>query len=275
MADIYIFLILLAIVCEFIDSSMGMLYGTLLSPILIIYGFDPAVTVPAILFSQAFGGFIASTFHHKYKNADFSLKTTNISTIRRKLSEIGFVGSFKKGTTMDFKIVFFVTMIGIIATVFSSLLALNIPKEMVKTYIGILVTCMGIILVLKPVFQFSWNKLLFISVLSAFNKGLSGGGFGPVVTSGQIISGRNSRGSIGSTTFAEAPICITGFLVYLFLGKSLDWNLIYFLTIGSVIGAPFGALFTSKFKSEKKLRSILGVLTLAIGILMLTINLKA
>jgi len=275
MAEIYFLVTILAVACEFIDSSMGMLYGTLLSPILLIYGFDPAVTVPAILFSQALGGFIASAFHHKYKNADFSLKTTNISTIKRKLSEIGYVESFKKGTTRDFKIVFFVTSIGIIATIISSFIALNISKELVKTYIGILVTLMGLVLILRPVFKFSWKRLLFISILSAFNKGLSGGGFGPVVTSGQVISGRNSKNSIGATTFAEAPICITGFLVYLFFGKHLDWNLVCFLTIGSVIGAPFGALFTSKFKSEKKLRTILGILTLVIGILTLTINLKS
>lgn len=275
MDDIYILIMLFAVIFEFIDSSMGMLYGTLLSPILIIYGFEPAITVPAILFSQAFGGFIASTFHHKYKNADFSLKTTDINIIKRKLSEIGYVESFKKGTTTDFKVVFFITSIGIIATIFSAFLALNIPKSLVKGYIGVLVTAMGIVLILKPVFRFSWNKLVFISILSAFNKGLSGGGFGPVVTGGQVISGRNGKNSIGATTFAEAPICITGFLVYLFLGKNLDWNLVFFLTIGAVIGAPFGAQFTSKFRSEKKLKSILGILTFIIGILMLTINLKA
>ncbi|MFZ2970505.1 MAG: sulfite exporter TauE/SafE family protein [Minisyncoccia bacterium] len=275
MADIYVWIIILAIICEFIDSSMGMLYGTLLSPILIIYGFDPIVTVPAILFSQAFGGFVASTFHHKYKNCDFSLKTTKIDIIKRKLHEIGCAESFRRGTTADFKIAFFVTATGILATIFSSLIAINISKDLVKTYIGILVTIMGMILLFKPVFKFSWRKMLFVSFLSAFNKGISGGGFGPVMTSGQVISGRNSRNSIGATTFAEAPICLVGFLVYLFLGKALDWNLVYFLTIGSVIGAPFGALFTAKFKEEKRLRTVLGVITFAIGVLMLTVKIKA
>jgi len=49
-----------AFLCEMIDSSLGMLYGTILSPVLIIAGFDPLMVVPSILFSQAIGGIIAS-----------------------------------------------------------------------------------------------------------------------------------------------------------------------------------------------------------------------
>ncbi len=41
----------IALICEIIDSSLGMLYGTILSPILIIAGFDPPVVIPSILFS--------------------------------------------------------------------------------------------------------------------------------------------------------------------------------------------------------------------------------
>lgn len=45
----------LAIIMEFIDSSMGMMYGTILSPLLIGMGFRPEVIVPSILISQAVG----------------------------------------------------------------------------------------------------------------------------------------------------------------------------------------------------------------------------
>lgn len=267
---IILLIIIGAFICEFIDASMGMMYGTILSPVLIIAGFSPVLVVPSILLSQAIGGFTASIFHHRFKNADFTLKTKNPKVIARRLSELGYKESFKRGTTKDFKVSFCVISLGIMATIFAALIALSIPKAFLKTYIGILVVIMGVILLFRPKFRFSWKKIVGIGILSSFNKGLSGGGFGPVVTSGQVIAGRNGKSSIGATTLAEAPICIAGFLTFLAMKGISDWSLIILLSIGAVIGAPFGALLTSKFKSEKKLKIGLGILTLVLGIWILT-----
>jgi len=79
-------------------------------------------------------------------------------------------------------------------------------------------------------------------LIGAFNKGLSGGGFGPIITGGQIIAGNGHKNSIASTTFSEVPICLTSFIVYALIGKPLDLNLIMYLSIGALIGAPIGAL---------------------------------
>ena len=255
-----------ALICEFIDASMGMLYGTILSPVLIIAGFEPVVVVPAILFSQALGGFTASIFHHRLKNVNLAVKSTNPRVIIKKLSELGYIESFKRGTTKDFKVSMCVAGLGVISTVIAVLIAINISKSALKTYIGILVVVMGAILLFGPELKFSWKKMLAVGILSAFNKGISGGGFGPVVTSGQLIAGRDGKSSIGATTFAEAPIRISGFLTFLIIKGISNWNLVILLSAGALIGAPFGALLTSKFKSEKHLRSGLGLLTLALGI---------
>jgi uncharacterized membrane protein YfcA len=261
-----ILIVLGAALCEFIDASMGMMYGTILSPVLIIAGFEPVLVVPSILLSQALGGFTASIFHHRLKNVNLALKTMNPRTITKKLSELGFIESFKRGTTKDFKVSFCIASLGIIATIIAALAAINIPKTVLKTYIGILVLVMGLILLFGPEFRFSWRRMVAVGVLSAFNKGLSGGGFGPVVTSGQVIAGRDGKSSIAATTFAEAPICIVGFLTFLITKGISDWNLVVFLSIGALLGAPLGALLTSKFKSEKRLKSILGILALVLGI---------
>ncbi len=259
-------LIIAAIICEFIDSSLGMLYGTILSPLLIIAGFNPLLVVPAILFSQAIGGLTAGIIHHYKKNVDFSFKSTNFQYIRERLAKLGYKEAFNRGTTPDFKVTLCITSLGIVATIFAALVAINIPKNILKTYIGILVLIMGTILLSGATFKFSWKKIIGIGILSAFNKGISGGGFGPVVTSGQIISGRNGKSSIGVTTLAEAPICITGFLIYLFTQGIQSWSFVLSLTVGSLIGALIGPFFTAKFKSEKKLRLVLGVLVASLGI---------
>jgi len=98
-----ILIVLGAFVCEFIDASMGMMYGTILSPILIIAGFEPVLVVPSILLSQALGGFTASIFHHRLKNVNLALKTINPKIIAKKLSKLGCIESFKKGGNQHVK----------------------------------------------------------------------------------------------------------------------------------------------------------------------------
>ncbi|MCK4353165.1 sulfite exporter TauE/SafE family protein [candidate division WOR-3 bacterium] len=239
-------LIIGAFICEFIDSSLGMLYGTILSPVLIIAGFEPLIVVPSILLSQAVGGLIAAVFHHRFKNVSFLPKSD------------------------DSKTVYIITILGIIATIISVFVAVNIPKTALKTYIGVLVFCVGVILLSRHKLNFSWRKILIVGIVSSFNKGLSGGGFGPVVTSGQLVSGREGKSSIGVTTLAEVPICITGFLLYLFIKGIPDWHLVVFLSIGAISAAPLGAFVTSKFRSDKNLRIILGSLVIILGIWTLT-----
>ncbi len=240
---IFILLVIGAFICEFIDASLGMCYGTILGPVLIAMGYDPLVVIPSILITQAAGGAIASIFHNKFGNSDLSVKKEN----------------------KDLKIVAVITGFGVFATVLAAVVAMQIPKEYLKTYIGILVLIMGIILVTKAKFKFSWKRMIGVSLLSAFNKGLSGGGFGPVVTSGQVISGNGHKSSIGNTTAAEAPICIAGFLTYIFTKGLTDWSLIGPLLIGSILAAPLGAYFTKKV-NPKILKPVIGILVIILGI---------
>lgn len=262
---LFLFLIVLAFICEFIDSSLGMGYGTILSPVLIILGFNPLVAIPAVLLSQAFGGFAASVFHHQFKNVSFH------------------------PDSRDFKIVVVISAFGILATVLAALLAINIPKIALNTYIGVLVFIMGIIVLANRRFIFSWKRIIGVGVLSAFNKGMTGGGFGPVVTAGQIMAGQKHKGAIGATTLAEAPICIASFFTYLigrtatelsgsivnmpvkeflikmFSPEMFQWELMLALLIGSVVVAPFGA-FTTKKLDTKYIHIILGVLITSLGV---------
>jgi hypothetical protein len=262
-------LIMGALLCEFIDSSLGMLYGTIFSPVLIIAGFDPILVVPSILFSQAIGGFTASIFHHRLKNADFTLKIKNPRYVADRLAKLGYKETFNRGTTQDLKVAICITSLGIFAAIFATLIAVNIPKVALKTYIGVLAVLMGIIVLSRMNFKFSWKKILGIGILSAFNKGISGGGFGPVVTAGQIISGRDGKGSIGATTLAEAPICMAGFLAYLLTKGISNWSFVFLLSSGAIMGAILGPFFTARFKSKEKLKIVLGFLTLGLGIFVL------
>ena len=262
-------IIFLAVFCEFIDASLGMLFGTILSPVLIILGLNPLLVVPSILISQAIGGLTASIFHHRFKNVSFGLKIKRPATVMKKIKEVGVFETLRRGISRDLRATLLIAVLGVLATISSVMVAISIPRKTLESYIGILVFAMGVILLSKMKFIYTWKKILGIGLLSSFNKGISGGGFGPVATAGQIIAGRGGKSSIGATTLAEVPICIAGFLAYLVAKGITDWSLPLYLSIGSLIGALIGPHFTAKFKDDKKLRKILGAMVLVLGIVTL------
>ena len=82
---LFLLLVIMAFVCEYIDSSLGMGYGTILAPVLIIFGFHPLVAIPALLLSQAFGGLAASVFHHQLRNVSFHPNSKDFKIFKQRL----------------------------------------------------------------------------------------------------------------------------------------------------------------------------------------------
>jgi uncharacterized protein len=59
---------ILALAFEYIDASIGMGFGTTLTPALLIIGFLPLQVVPAVLLGQLAGGLVGGFFHNKLSN---------------------------------------------------------------------------------------------------------------------------------------------------------------------------------------------------------------
>jgi len=236
---------LLALLFETIDAALGQGYGTLGAPSFILMGFDPKAVVPAILISQAIGGLIGAVFHHKYNNVDFSHWRTN-----------------------DLKRVIFISLFGIAGVTVSSLLGIKLPKSIMSLYIGVMVLVIGLMVVSGIRFNFSWKKLAVIGTISAFNKGLSGGGYGPLVAGGQVVIGVDGKAAVGITDLAEAPICLAGFAVWTMMGGSPLLELTLPMCIGAGIAPLFGAWLTYKIPT-KHLRLVLGGVLLLLGALCL------
>ncbi len=97
-----ILLSLAGFLVELLNSSLGMLYGTILSPLLIIGGYDPLVVVPSILLTQAISGLVAAIGHHRLRHADFSVDAgaiqrregvSYITGCPKRVSKEGIVGN--------------------------------------------------------------------------------------------------------------------------------------------------------------------------------------
>ena len=261
-------IILIAFLCEYMDSTLGMGYGTTLTPVLMLFGFAPINIVTAVLFSELLTGLLASFFHHREGNVNLKPTTTDIFKIHKLLSPLGYVENFKKTVPLHMKIALLLGICSVIGTVAAVFVAVNIPKFWLKLYIGVLVLSMGIIILLRfnKNFKFSWPKVISLGIVASFNKGMSGGGYGPVVTGGQILSGVEGKSAVGITSFAEALTCLVGVIMYAILAKaeSFDLKLTLFIIIGAVLSVPLSAK-SVKLLTEKKLKLLIAALTIILG----------
>jgi hypothetical protein len=234
---------IIAFISEYLDSGLGMGYGTALAPILIIMGYQPLKVVPAILISQLVTDIAACISHHSMANVNLSFKSP------------------------DFKIASVLGLISSVGVIMSVIIAIKIPKWALTLYIGLLVLAMGllILITIKRPMKFSWRKIMCISFLASFNKGISGGGYGPLVMGGQMLSGICAKNAVGITAFSEAVTCLVGFVAYLLLGKEIDWKLTGLLVAFATCAVPVAA-FTVKSVNSEKLKWYVGILITLLGI---------
>lgn len=238
----FLTLTLLAFVLEAIDASLGMGYGTVLTPVLLMMGYDPVHVVPAVIASQLIGDFLAAFFHHQFKNVDLSRGSQDL----------------RVGLTL--------AGLSLIGSVCSVLFAMKLSKYALNLYIGALVLIVGVTILItrERKADFSWIRLLFLGSIAAFNKGLSGGGYGPIVTAGQILTGVGARSAIAITSVAEGVTCIAAVLTYLVAGTSVDMELAIPLAIGVALSTPVAAYVVSKFDGNR-LKVVIGLSTVLLG----------
>lgn len=233
--DLQLPVLLLAFACELVDSSLGMGYGTTLAPVLLLLGHDPTEIVPAVLFSECVTGILAGVLHHEFGNVDL------------------------RPGTRDFKVTLVLTGLSIVGVLVGVGMALSIPSWAIKIYVGFLVLIIGLMILRNSghAVSFSWRRIGGLGLIAAFNKGISGGGYGPVVTGGQVLSGIRGRNAIGIASLAEGVTSAVGVVAYLLSGAPITWHLAPSLVLGATLSVPLSAYLVSRIP--------VGRLTLLIG----------
>lgn len=235
-------LIAVCFACETIDSSLGMGFGTTLTPVLLIAGFEPHQLVPTILVSEFLSGFASFFFHAEAGNVKLGRKSRHLHA--------GFLLSAA-------------SVLGVAAGV---LLALSVSARILTRLIGVVILASGIVLLIygRRTFAFRRWKIALLGLVASFNKALSGGGYGPLMTSGQVLSGIEGKAAVGITSLAEGFTCLGGSLLFLTLGKPLDPGLLIVVITGALASVPLSARVVRRL-SEAAMKRVIALLTLALG----------
>jgi uncharacterized protein len=233
---------LAALLCEYMDSSLGMGYGTTLTPLLLLAGFEPLQIVPAVLVSELITGVAAGWMHHRDGNVDFLRDARARRTVLH-------LTALSAG--------------GAIAAVF---VAVTISKLLLGLLITAIVLSMGAIILMTRKRQVPYHSgsILAVGAVAAFNKGLSGGGYGPLVTAGQVVSGLPAKHAVAITSVAESLTCAIGVAAYLAAGKTIDWTLAVPLVAGAALSVPM-ATATVLRTPEHAVRGLVGITTCLLG----------
>lgn len=213
--------IVLALLFETLDSAAGMGFGTALAPLLFMLGFTPLQVVPALLAIEAATGLLSGLLHHEFRNIEFSWRPPN-ETVTRLLLIAGM------GT------------MGAVASAGLAYFAVPVPETAIKMYVSLVVLLMGALILvhhwLEPHKTYRPRRLVFFAVLAGMNKGLGGGGYGPVITLGAVFSGIIEKSATAIATLAEGCVSMFGLLTFLLLGAAgvgVDLSLLPSLWLGA------------------------------------------
>lgn len=245
-----LFVVTISFVCELVDSSLGMGYGTTLTPLLLLFGVDPRVLVPTILLSELASGFSASAFHHGHGNVDF---------VRHALHR---------------RTAIILSLCSIVGVVLGVQVALGVSRTFLTRLIGVIVLGAGIfILAARGRFAYSTWKIMALGMGAAFNKAVSGGGYGPLLTSGQVLAGMGGKPAIAITSLAEAVTCLSGSILFFLRGQRVQEDLAVPVIAGALLSVPFSARIVRRI-DEAWLKRAIAIFTIALGSLTLIRSLR-
>ena len=233
MIELIPLVIILAFLFETMDSCAGMGFGTGLTPLLFVLGYDPLQVVPILLISEAITGFTSGFFHQEFENVKFKFKKP-INKETRVMLNIALFGIF-----------------AIILSVFLTYYSIKFEKNIIQTYVAILVIIMGFIAMLKLKSSSNSYKpklLTFFSALAGFNKGIGAGGYGPVVMLGQLFSGIYEKTATAIVSVSEGFVSVAGVAAFVLLPVFLNQKIeIDFLLLPSVFTGGFIAALISPY----------------------------
>ncbi len=224
------FVVIVGLIFEFMDAAAGMGFGTAVGALLLLAGFTPVQVVPTIMIEQAVCGLIGTFLHQEFKNVEWSFSP---------MSE-------------TIKLWLLIASLGCLAVLISITAVYSIfavHKVWIKFYVMLTLLLMGGISLFQGISRrerkYRPRLMTFFGFLAGFNKGIGGGGYGPVVTVGGVLSGVPVKSQLAVTAISEGTVSTFAVIIWfitLSAGTQIDFILLpsmMIAAIGSGIIAPF------------------------------------
>ncbi|RXK47085.1 sulfite exporter TauE/SafE family protein [Aquirufa rosea] len=208
-------------IAQMIDGALGMAYGVTATTFLLSVGISPAAASASVHASEVFTSGVSGYMHLKFGNVNSKLFKTLVIP--------GIIGA----------------ILG--AYVLSSL---ENYAGYIKPIVSIYTLFLGAIIIKKALIKRQEKRQLkkvgLLALLGGYLDSIGGGGWGPIVSSTLIASGRHPKYTIGSVNLTEFFVSLASSLTFFTVIGLGYWQVIIGLILGGVIAAPIAARLANK-----------------------------
>ncbi len=227
-----------------IDGAIGMSYGVTSTTFSLAMGIPPASASMGVHLSEILSNGIAGWMHYRMGNINWRLfKLLLIPGIIGAVLGAYILSSLEHYSQYTKPVVSLYTLIlGVV--IFSK--ALNLNRKRTKGKI---------------------KRIPLLGFGGGFIDAVGGGGWGSIVLSTLIASGRNARFSLGTVKLSRFFIALMSSLTFITMINSAHWEAVAGLVLGSALASPIAAKISNKISTK--------AIMVSVAVIVILISLKS
>ena len=227
-------------IAQMIDGALGMAYGVTATTFLMAVGITPATASASVHASEVFTSGVSGYMHLKFGNVNSKLFKTLVIP--------GVIGA----------------ILG--AYILSSL---EDYAGYIKPIVSIYTLFLGAIIIRKALIKRQEKRQLkkvgWLALFGGYLDSIGGGGWGPIVSSTLIASGRHPKYTIGSVNLTEFFVSLASSITFFTVIGLGYWQVIAGLILGGVVAAPIAARLANKLP-VKSMMILVGIVIIIVSL---------
>jgi siroheme synthase-like protein len=232
-------------VAQMIDGAFGMAYGPTVTSFLMAFGISPAVASATLHTSEVFASGTAALVYNRHRNINAKL--------------------FKN-----------LAVAGVLGAICGAALLSVLSKEylsVVKPFVALYTLSLGVLIIARSRMSTRRRKPTRpkltrpIGFLGALFDSIGGGGWGALVTSSLLATGRDLRYTIGSAHAAKFFVAVASTITFTLLIGFHHWFIVLGLVLGGTVAAPFSIAIGNRIPKQTGL--------LLVGVVVILVSLRS
>jgi uncharacterized membrane protein YfcA len=227
-------------IAQMIDGALGMAYGVTATTFLLSVGITPAAASASVHASEVFTSGVSGYMHLKFGNVNSKLFKTLVIP-------------------------------GVIGAILGAYLLSSLEDYAgyIKPIVSLYTLFLGAIIIRKALIKRQEKRQLkrvgWLALFGGYLDSIGGGGWGPIVSSTLIASGRHPKYTIGSVNLTEFFVSLASSLTFFaFIGLGY-LHIIIGLILGGVIAAPIAARLANKLP-VKSMMVLVGIVIIIVSL---------
>ena len=227
-------------IAQMIDGALGMAYGVTATTFLLSVGISPAAASASVHASEVFTSGVSGYMHLKFGNVNSKLFKTLVIP-------------------------------GVIGAILGAYLLSSLEEYAgyIKPIVSVYTLFLGAIIIRKALIKRQEKRQLkrvgWLALFGGYLDSIGGGGWGPIVSSTLIASGRHPKYTIGSVNLTEFFVSLASSLTFFAVIGLGYFHVIIGLILGGVIAAPIAARLANKLP-VKSMMILVGIVIIIVSL---------